>query len=150
MIAGSYGNSIFSLLRKLHIVLHSGCSSLHSHQLCNKQPLLCWGINFIFVTCSFHCVHLSLGLPGGASGKRNHLSMQETRDSGSIPGLGRSSGGGHGNLLQRSCLENPRGQMSLAGYSPWGRKESDVTEATEHTRKGSLTELVAVIIRMLG
>jgi len=31
----------------------------------------------------------------------------DIRDAGSIPGLGRSPGGGHGNLLQYSCLENP-------------------------------------------
>ena len=30
--------------------------------------------------------------------------------------------------LQYSCLENPRGQRSLGGYSPWGRKELDTTE----------------------
>ena len=47
---------------------------------------------------------------------------------GSIPGLGRSPGGEHGNPLQYSCLENPHGQRSLVGYSPWGRKESDMTE----------------------
>ena len=35
--------------------------------------------------------------------------MQGTRDAGSIPGPGRFSGGGHGNSLQYSCLENPRG-----------------------------------------
>ena len=34
-------------------------------------------------------------------------SAGDIRDIGSVPGLGRSSGGGHGNLLQRSCLENP-------------------------------------------
>ena len=34
--------------------------------------------------------------------------MQETRDMGLIPGLGRSPGGGHGNPLQYSCLENPK------------------------------------------
>ena len=45
-----------------------------------------------------------------------------------IPGLGRSPGEGHGNQLQYSCLENPHGQRSLAGYSPWGHKESDMTE----------------------
>ena len=45
-----------------------------------------------------------------------------------IPGLGRSPGGGHGNLHQYSCLENPQGQRSLVGYSPWGGKESDATE----------------------
>ena len=41
----------------------------------------------------------------------------ELRGAGSIPGLGRSPGGGHGNPLQYSCLENPHGQRSLAGYS---------------------------------
>ena len=50
------------------------------------------------------------------------------RDLGLISGLGRSPGGGHGNPLQYSCLENPHGQRSPVGYSPWGCKESDVTE----------------------
>ena len=36
-------------------------------------------------------------------------------------------------------LENPHGQRSLADYSPWGHRESDMTEQTEHTRtSGSL------------
>ena len=47
---------------------------------------------------------------------------------GSIPELERCPGGGHSNPLQYSCLENPHGQWCLAGYSPWGRKESDTTE----------------------
>ena len=42
--------------------------------------------------------------------------------------LGRSLGGGHGNPLQYSCLENPHGQRSLAGYSPWSLKELDTTD----------------------
>ena len=50
------------------------------------------------------------------------------RDLGLILGLGRSPGGGHGNLLQCSYLKNLHGQRSLAGYSPWGHKESDMTE----------------------
>ena len=56
----------------------------------------------------------------------------DIRDKGSIPGLGRFPGGGHGNPLQYSCLENSRDQRRLAGYSPWGRKKSDTTEMTEH------------------
>ena len=46
----------------------------------------------------------------------------------SIPGLGRSPGGGHGSLLQYSCLENAYGLRGLVGYSPWGCKELDTTE----------------------
>ena len=73
----------------------------------------------------------SKGLPGSSAGKE---STCNAGDLGLIPGLGRSLGGGHGDPLQY-CLENPHGQRSLAGYSPWGRKESDTTErlSTAHT-----------------
>jgi len=47
---------------------------------------------------------------------------------GSTPGLGRSSGGGHGNPLQYSCLKNPQGQRSLVGLEGRGWKELDTTE----------------------
>ena len=59
---------------------------------------------------------------------KNHLPMQETEERGLIPGWGRSPRGGQDNTLQCSYLENPRGQRSLVGYSPWSRKESDTTE----------------------
>ena len=49
-------------------------------------------------------------------------------DVGLFPGLGRSPGEEKSYPLQYSCLENPHGQSSLAGYSLWGRKESDTTE----------------------
>ena len=45
----------------------------------------------------------------------------DKRDVGLIPGLGRSPGGGHGNPLHYSCLENPT-ERSLVGYRPWGHK----------------------------
>ena len=66
-----------------------------------------------------------MGFPGGSDGKE---STCNAGDLGLIPGLERSPGGGHGNPLQYSCLENPHGQRSLAGYSPQGHKESDMTE----------------------
>ena len=64
-------------------------------------------------------------LPSGSDGKESTCNVG---DLSSVPELGRSPGGGHGNLLHYSCLENPHGQRSLAGYSPWGSKELDVTE----------------------
>ena len=69
------------------------------------------------------CIYM--GFPGGLDGKESTCNVG---DLGSIPGSGRSPGGGHGNPLQYTCLENPHGQRSLAGYSPWCRKDSDMTE----------------------
>ena len=43
----------------------------------------------------------------------------DIRDTGLIPGLGRSPGGGLVDPLQYSYLDNPHGPRSLAGYSPW-------------------------------
>ena len=51
------------------------------------------------------------------------------RDAGSIPGSGRSPGGGHSNLLQYSCLENPMDRGAWHA-SPWHPRESDMTECT--------------------
>ena len=49
----------------------------------------------------------SVDFPGGSVGKETAYSAGDTSGPGSIPGLGRSPGGGHGNPLQYSCLENP-------------------------------------------
>ena len=79
-----------------------------------------------------NCIYYILGFPGDSDGKE---STCDTGDLGFIPGLGRSHGGEHDNPLQYSCQENPHGPRSLAGYSPWGRKELDTTEqhGTQHT-----------------
>ena len=66
-----------------------------------------------------------LRFPGGSDGKE---SACNAGDLSLIPGLGRSPGGGNGHPHQYSGLENPHGQRSMAGYSPWGCKESDMTE----------------------
>ena len=71
-----------------------------------------------------------MGFPGGSDGKESACSVG---DLGLIPGLGRFPGGGHGNPLQYSGLENPHGQRSLEGYSQWGCKEPDMTEWLTHT-----------------
>ena len=76
------------------------------------------------------------GFPGGSDGKESACNVEGL---GLIPGLGRSSGGGHGNPLQYSCLENPHGQRSLVGYSPRSHKESDKTEQLS-THMAGLTE----------
>ena len=65
------------------------------------------------------------GFPGSSAGKESACSAG---DLGSIPGLGKFPGGGHGNPLLYSCPENPHGQSCLVGYSPWGHRESDTTE----------------------
>ena len=66
-----------------------------------------------------------MGFPGGSDSKELTCN---SGDLASIPGLGRSPGGGHGNPLQYSCLENAHGQRSLEGCSPWDPKELDMTE----------------------
>ena len=63
-----------------------------------------------------------LGFPGGSDSRESGCNAG---DLGSIPVLGGSPGEGHGNPLQYSCLENPHGQRSLVGYSPWDCKELD-------------------------
>jgi len=73
----------------------------------------------VFFINSFSCSCLN--------SKESSCSAGDSRDTGSIPGS-EISGEGHGNPLQYSCLENPHGQRSLGGYSPWGHKELDMTE----------------------
>ena len=76
-----------------------------------------------------------VGFPGGSIGEESGCNAG---DLGSIPGLGISPGGVHGNSLQYSCLENPHRQRSLVVFSTWGCKQSHMTEllSTQHSREG--------------
>ena len=69
-----------------------------------------------------------MGFPGGTVVKNLRANAENSRDTGSIPGLRRSPGVGNGNPLQYSGLEKSHGQRHTVGYSPWGRQESEVTE----------------------
>ena len=62
----------------------------------------------------------------------NWASASNAGDLGSSPVLGRSPGRGHDDWLQYSCLENPHGQRSLAGYNPWGHRVGQ-DWATKHS-----------------
>ena len=74
------------------------------------------------------------GFPSGSAVKNLPASAGNM---GSILGLGGSPGGRHGNPLQYSCPENPHGQRSLAGYSPWFRRELDMTEQLNNNNQWS-------------
>ena len=76
-----------------------------THRVCAD-----WGSNGVF--------------PGGSEDKESAYSA---RDPGSIPGLGRFPGEGNGYPLKYSCMENPM-DRGLAGDSPWGHEELDMTE----------------------
>ena len=74
-----------------------------------------------------HTYRCMWSFPGGSVEKNPACNAG---DLDSIPGSGRSPGGGHGHPLLYSCLEKSHGQRSLVGYSSWVHKESDMTDVT--------------------
>ena len=61
----------------------------------------------VLISCLFYILQCVYGLPDGSDGQEPTCNAG---DPGLIPGLGRSPGGGHGNPLQYSCLENPHAE----------------------------------------
>ena len=97
--------------------------SIESVMPCN-HVLLCRP--FLLLSSFFPC---NTVFSSGSAGKEPACSAGDSGDVGSIPESGRSPGEGNSNPLQYTCLENPHGQGSVVGYSPWGdHKESDRAE----------------------
>ena len=78
----------------------------------------------------------SRGFLGGMMVKNLPASAGDKGDTGSIPGSGRSPGGGNGNPLQYSCLGNPVDREAWKATSPWNQSPWTRPRA-EHTRGGS-------------
>ena len=110
-------------LREVHLKFVLPSSRLAASWV--TKPFL-WGETWCLSLWFAACPTNETGA-GDASGKDP---AYHCRRPSSILRSGRSPGGGHDNPLQYSHLENPHGQRSLVGCSQYGRKESDVTEAT--------------------
>ena len=70
----------------------------------------------------------------------------DPRDVGSIPGSGRSPGGGHGNRVQYSCLENPmaRGLEAAENHSPQSLMSAQKTHQNDSLPRVSFSQAVVV------
>ena len=77
-----------------------------------------------------------LGFPGGSDDKESACNMG---DLGSVPGLGRSPGGGHGNPIQYSCLENPKDRRA------WPAIVHGVTESQTRLKRLSSSSWVTCL-----
>ena len=91
-----------------------------------------------------HITVYNFGLPLWLSGKESTCNEGDTGDVGSIPGSGRSSGGGNGNTFQYSCLEKCHGQRSLVGHNPQGPKSQ--SRQNTHTHIGWFYIVYSVMI----
>ena len=94
-------------------------SSTGKESTCNGRPLVDSWVRKIPWRRDRLPTPVYLGFPDGSVDKESACNVG---DLGSVPGLGRSPGGEHGNPLRYLCLENPHGQRSLVVYSPCGHR----------------------------
>ena len=74
-----------------------------------------------------------MGFPGDTVVKNSPSNSEDVSNMGSIHGLGRFPGGGNGNPLQYSCLENSMDRVAWqATYSPWACVESNTNKCTQN------------------
>ena len=122
-----FGEEFYSSGSRVGLLMRLGCvGDLHSFNLGSSHLLMSFSVLLIWLqvvfsgrrnTDIFHL--LGLGFPDGSVDKESTCNAGDT---GLIPGLGRSPGGGNGNPLQYHCLGNPMTERRLASYSPWGHK----------------------------
>ena len=108
----------------------------------NSSQLFCTygtGVQSDFKTCLRSHSGSDQCFSGGSDSKESACSAG---DLGLIPGLGRSTGGGHGNPLQYSCLENPHGQRSLAAQRIRGE--------AGHSKPGLSDAKISVLLPVPG
>ena len=98
----------------------------------NELPFICQ--NFTYLSHLDVRSRLSGGFPGGSEVKNPPA---RAGDAGSIPRLERFPGGGNGQPTPVFLAGEAHGWRSLAGYGPWGRRESATTEQRNKKNKWS-------------
>ena len=90
-----------------------------------------------------------MGFPSSSAGSESAYNAGGLRDTGSIPGLGRSPGEGNGNPLQYSCLENPVDRGAWRATVHGVAKELDLAtkQQQEKNKKGSWPRQSSAVIK---